>query len=437
MTTAAPGIAASTFLAWAALLAAAVSAAEPAARGGPYRVIAADFTGDDVVDLAVGYHGIGVVTIEAGDGRGQFTRAALLAGTVPSPSVMRGVYNLAHGDIDGDGSPDLVFSVHGTPPDGWTTMGLAPEVLQASWRGRVVMAKNEGQGRLRQIAAFETDSMATGVRLADLDRDGRLDLLYASRGSEYQGDQPLGALLIRQGLGDWEFGPAHEFEAGPSAYYVETADLNHDGFLDVIVPNEHGATAQYWLNPGKPLFERPRQFARRTIEATQIPGRRSHAINDVRAADVTGDGKIDLVTANLGTSTISLFPGNGDGTFQRDTLLEAGQNGAFLALGDLNQDGAWDVVITHWTEDFLSVLLNDGKGGFAPRADYKTGSGNYGATLADLNSDGKLDAVTANYRERSLSVLIGVGDGTFRPAMTTPKGLIERDVMWVDETTVR
>jgi VCBS repeat protein len=273
--------------------------------GGPYKVIAADFTGDKVVDLAIGYHAIGLVTVEVGDGKGHFSRAGLVEGAVPQPSVMGGVYNVAQGDIDNDGLLDLVFAV------------------------------------------------------------------------------------------------------------------------------------QYWINPGKRIFQDSQLLVRRTVEASQIPGRRSHAINDVRAADVTGDGNLDLVTANLGTSTISIFPGNGDGTFQKDTLLEAGQNGAFLAVGDLNHDGALDIVITHWTEDFLSVFLNHGKGQFGPRTDHKTGLGNYGVTLGDVNGDGKLDAVTANYRERSISVLLGVGDGTFQPAVTTPKGLQLRDGKWVDEKAAR
>lgn len=409
------------------------SPAADSAVGGPYRVIAADFTGDRVLDLAIAYHAIGVVTVEAGDGKGGFLRAGLIDTSVPAPSVVRGVYNVAHGDVDNDGLLDLAFTLHGTPPDEWRTKEIPLDVLKTGWHGRAVVARNLGGGKFEIAAEYAVEGQAAGVRLADLDQDGRLDLLYTARGSGYKGDLASGRLYARRGLGRSTFSPALEFEAGPSAYYVETADLNNDRFLDVVVPNEHGATVQYWINPGKTLFENPKLLVRRTLEATPITGQRTHAINDVRAADLNGDGKLDLVTANLGTSTISIFSGNGDGTFQSDTLLEAGENGAFLAVGDLNGDGARDFAITHWTADYLSVFLNQGNGRFAPRRDHKTGMGNYGLTLADLDGDGKLDAVTANYRERSLSVLRGIGDGTFQPAVTTPKGLKRRDGKWMDE----
>jgi len=264
--------------------------------------------------------------------------------------------------------------------------------------------------------------------------DGRLDLAYTARGSGYEGDTAIGKLTIRQGLGEWKFGPALDFEAGRSAYYVETGDLDNDGFLDILVPNEHADSVIYWINPGREIFTNPQALSPHVVHVgKRLEGERSAGVNDVRAADVNGDGKLDIVTANLGPSTISIFSGNGDGSFQKDTLLDGGKDCAFLGVGDLNGDGKLDIIVTHWTGDFMSVFVNEGNGGFLPRADYKTGLGNYGVTLCDLNSDGKLDAVTANYRERSFSVLLGVGDGTFKPAVTTPSGLHLVHGKWVEE----
>ncbi len=107
---------------------------------------------------------------------------------------------------------------------------------------------------MQKVVEYSTDSQAVGVRLADLDHDGRLDLLYTARGSGYSGDVSVGKLLIRQGLGDWRFGQSIECKAGPSAYFVETADLNNDGFSDVLVPNEHSNTVTYFISPSKELF---------------------------------------------------------------------------------------------------------------------------------------------------------------------------------------
>ena len=104
------------------------------------------------------------------------------------------------------------------------------------------------------MATYDVPSQAKGVRLVDLDNDGRLDLIYTARGSSYKGDLKIGRLFVRQGLPDWKFGQALECDAGPSAYYAETADLNNDGYLDILVPN---ATPD---QPQKPIEEYDAEF---------------------------------------------------------------------------------------------------------------------------------------------------------------------------------
>jgi len=387
--------------------------------GGPYKVIAADFTGDKIIDLAVSHYPIDAITVEQGDGKGRFSRLAIFTIPADNRPDIEPIFNIAEGDIDGDGLLDLAIGVGGTAE---------------SPAGRAVVARNIGQGRFEKMAEYPVQSMAKGVALADLDNDGRLDLMYTARGAGYPTGMIIGKLLIRQGLGDWKFGPVLEFDAGHSAYYVETADLNNDGFLDILVPNEHAPTVQYYMNPGKQIFKHPEAIVHRVVEASKIPGRRSHAINDVRAADFNGDGKLDLVTANLGTNTMSVFLGNGDGTFQRDTLYGGGGGYcAFLAVGDLDEDGHLDFVVTHWAQDTMAVFLNRGDGTFFPGTAYKTAMRNYGVAVLDADGDGKLDVVTANYIDRSISLLKGKGDGSFEPAVTTPKGLRLREGKWTPD----
>jgi hypothetical protein len=392
--------------------------------GGPYKVVAADFTGDKLVDVILGYHGVGIVEVEQGDGHGKLTPLPFNKFSDQDRRINPNdktwsdphVHNLAYADVDRDGLLDLMLAVGG---------------LSTIQHGRVLIVRNQGSGQFQRMLEYSVPSQAKGVRFADLDQDGRLDVLYTARGSGYKDDLTQGRLYIRRGLGEWKFGPAIESDAGRSAYYVEMGDLNNDGFPDVIVPNEHDTGVTYFLNPGKNVFTGQKPLTGRLLRASRIPDRPSHLINDVRAADFNGDGNQDLVTANLGTSTVSIFPGNGDGTFKKDTLLDAGRNGAFLEVSDFDNDGDADFVITHWTENFASVFLNSGDGTFAARKDYLTGSGNYGVAVADLNRDGSPDIVTANYLERSMSVLLGVGDGTFKPAVTTSKSLRSIGGKWV------
>ncbi|MCH2125857.1 MAG: VCBS repeat-containing protein [Pirellulaceae bacterium] len=390
--------------------------------GGPYKVLIGELTGDQFPDVLLGYHQLGVVSVWQGDGRGGLIWTAnnmfgdedrALNPNDATWSVPH-IHNLYLRHVDKDGLPDVVFSVGGN---------------SRTKPGRVIVARNKGQGHFQNMAEFSTLGQAKGVALVDMDQDGILDLLYTTRGSGYEDALQVGRLSIRPGLGEWQYGPALISPAGRSAYYVETADLNNDGFLDVVIPNEHDSCATYFINPGKTLF-RQKSLSPQVVRATRIPGKVSHAINDVRVADFNGDGNQDLVTANLGTSTISIFLGQGDGTFQQDTLFDAGKNGAFLAVGDFDRDRDIDFVITHWTEDFASVFLNDGSGTFAARTDYKTGLRNYGVATADLNQDGYLDIVTANYQERSMSVLIGIGNGQFAESVTTAVGLRHLDGKW-------
>lgn len=390
--------------------------------GGPYKVAIADVTGDKLADLVLAYHQVGVLAVWQGDGKGGLSLAANnMFGDAdrkrnPDDSTwsLPGVSNLSLGDLDGDGLLDVVLGVGGT-----TQTKL----------GRIIVARNAGDGKFEHEVEFATPGEAKGVAFADMDNDGNLDLLYTARGSGYKGDIKIGRLYIRRGLRGFKFGPAVVADAGRSAYYVETADLNNDGFTDVMIPNEHDTSVTYFLNPGKDIFTN-KTLQSREVRATPVPNMRSHAINDVRAADFDGDGNRDMVTANLGTSTISVFPGNGDGTFRKDVLLDAGKNGAFLAVGDFDGDKDNDFVITHWTEQFASVFLNNGDGTFAPRTDYKTGLRNYGVAAGDLNGDGHLDIATANYMGRSTSVLIGVGDGTFKDAVTIGVGLRNLNGQW-------
>ncbi len=368
------------------------AAADPPKVAGPYKLLAADFTGNGHRDLVIGFHDLGLLAVAQGNGRGRFVHRAI---TPIQPATGKGFvdgsYNLATGDLDGDRRPDLAVGCRGH---------------------FVLIARNQGDGRFEPRLRLPTESAAKGVALADLDRDGKLDLLYTGRGTGRTDDTKTGRLYLRQGLGKWKFGDAITLEAGISAYYVETADLNADGFLDVLVPNELGRTASYWINPGRTLFRSKSQLKRRVVNVSGF------RINDVRARDFTGDGHLDILTANWSSSTVSLFPGHGDGSFGAERLMPAGKHCVFFAVADFDTDGDLDFAVTHWTEDFASVFLNNGKGTFPPKTDYKTGLGNYGVLAFDANGDGHVDLVTANYRHRSTSLLAGKGDGTFAKAVT-------------------
>jgi hypothetical protein len=209
-------------------------------------------------------------------------------------------------------------------------------------------------------------------------------------------------------------------------------------------------------------------------------GSGSYAVKALAVADLNGDGKPDIVTANhddfsetTGShASVSVFFGNGNGTFTFFQTFQtnfAVDNPTSIAVADVNGDGRPDVLVagygggvdvlhnggtdpTLWfvssyntvgfnsagtphmiaVGDFngdnrpdivvtngtqVDVLLNLATGGFAAPQVYDVGGAPSALTVGDVNGDGKLDIVTANY-EHSVSVLRGNGDGTFAAAQT-------------------
>jgi hypothetical protein len=142
------------------------------------------------------------------------------------------------------------------------------------------------------------------------------------------------------------------------------------------------------------------------------------------AADLNGDGKVDLAGAGLNAASVML--GNGDGTFRVKTDFPIGVQTQAVAAGDFNSDGKLDLVVTLNSPQFsLALLTGTATGSFsAPTFSPNTSGFDSPAIVAtDLNSDGRLDLVvmhsiacfTAPCRAaRSITILLGNGNGTFQ-----------------------
>src|SRR4030095_2233835 len=152
----------------------------------------------------------------------------------------------------------------------------------------------------------------------------------------------------------------------------------------------------------------------------------------VAAADLNGDRRVDVVTANLNSDEVSVLIGQGDGSFVYERRFFAGRSPHSVAIADLDGDGHSDLVVTTIAVGEVSVLLGHGDATFSAPQIFPIGAAvgqGFVPAVADLDGDGHLDVVTANgFNSTSLAVLMGRGDGTLGPATTLSVG---RSQPWV------
>ena len=136
----------------------------------------------------------------------------------------------------------------------------------------------------------------------------------------------------------------------------------------------------------------------------------------IAVGDFNRDGIADLVTANSTAGTISVLPGNGDGTFGSHRDYTVGMKPVAVVTGDFNNDGKTDIAAANQADNNVSILLGNGDGTFQPALNYATGKGPVALAAGDLNGDGRADLVVANGSDGTLTLLFGNGDGTFNAA---------------------
>ncbi len=135
----------------------------------------------------------------------------------------------------------------------------------------------------------------------------------------------------------------------------------------------------------------------------------------VATGDLDGDGKLDVVSANAQSASISVLRGLGGGHFAAPVSYSTGILPVAVQLHDLDGDGLLDVVVTENAAG-MSVRLGQPGGTFGPRTAYTTGLGPWAFAVADLNSDGALDIAVQCGGIAQISMFLGDGHGEFTPA---------------------
>jgi flagellin-like hook-associated protein FlgL len=205
-----------------------------------------------------------------------------------------------------------------------------------------------------------------------------------------------------------------------NANSVFAADLNGDGNLDLIIANSGDNSVTIALGNGNGTFNSETQVGTGNNSSSAI------------AYDLNGDGKIDLISSDTGDGTISILLGNGNGTFIARATTSSGAQPGYLRSSDLNGDGKLDLVTANSSTNTGSILLGNGNGTFLTRTTIATGSTPYSIFSADINGDGKIDLISADDGTTTASIFLGNGNGTFLARSTVRVGSGPLTVISVD-----
>jgi hypothetical protein len=207
------------------------------------------------------------------------------------------------------------------------------------------------------------------------------------------------------------------FAAGNAPKQIAVGDFNLDAKPDLAVVNGTSQNVTILLGDGSGGF----------AAATGSPIAVGMSPTSLAVGDFNNDGKPDFVADNFTGASLSVFLGDGTGSFVEAAGSPIAVTGGaiYVATGDFDADGLTDLATANFSPAGVGILVGTGNGGFtpAPGSPYPAGTTPQGLAVGDLNGDGRQDIAVANHASNNVSVLLGSGsNGTvgFLPAVGSP-----------------
>jgi hypothetical protein len=246
---------------------------------------------------------------------------------------------------------------------------------------------------------LNTPSGPSRSLIADLDGDGRPDLIVADN---YAGTISIFQNISSNGvLSADSFGPRIDLVVGPSggeadAYTIAAADLDGDGRLDIVAINADHNIVSIFRNISSPGTLTSNSFDTRI----DLPG--DSAMRGVAVQDLDGDGRPEIVTGSQTGNGISIYKNEssiGSIAFAPRVFFHSDSGATTIAIGDIDGDGVPDIAVGNYDAGTISVFRNLGFTGtinsnsFAAPVNFASPANPFGLALGDLDGDGQLDIV--------------------------------------------
>jgi uncharacterized protein (TIGR03437 family) len=391
----------------------------------------ADINGDGKLDVVAEYITYmngqgGGVQVLFGDGLGGFQPGGGFALNNFPNGYLYG--SMAVADLNGDGKPDIV---------------LGSQVQEGMSAGSVVVALGNGDGTFAISSIPTSDEGPAAIAIADLNGDGKNDLVYLT-GPVLT--NALDEVVVELGRGDGTFAPPAVFPANTASTLTQfgdagasgviaIGDMNGDGIPDIVTNG-----ISILLGDGKGGFPTRKDFLNTAGDFAVL-------------ADVNGDGKLDVAIGGgnplvlsqsfSGTDNLAVFLGDGAGGLVSAPIAASpipitenpspfsSAEDAALASGDFNQDGIADLALVTAFQ-YLTVILGNTSGTLQPVFSYDFSTVDQFDTptsvaVGDFNHDGIPDLAVTVARSAiarpgapaTIMVFLGRGDGTFQAPVSS------------------